>query len=59
MTLELTRQEADELRKALESFVSELRMEIAATDSWDFRQGLKDRKALLNQVLRQVQTTVS
>jgi hypothetical protein len=55
MTLELTRREAEELGKALESYLSELRMEIAGTDSWDYRQGLKARKVVLNQVLQQVQ----
>jgi len=55
MTLELTRREAEELGKVLESYLSELRMEIAGTDSWDYRQGLKERNVVLNQVLQQVQ----
>ena len=55
MTLELTRREAEELGKVLESYLSELRMEIAGTDSWDYRQGLKERKVVLNQILQQVQ----
>ena len=55
MTLELTRREAEELGKVLESYLSELRMEIAGTDSWDYRQGLKERKIVLHQLLQQVQ----
>lgn len=58
MTLELTRREAEELVKALESYLSELRMEIAGTDSWDYRQDLKERKVVLNQLLQQVQAPV-
>jgi hypothetical protein len=53
MTLELTSTEADELRRALESYLSDLRMEIAGTDSWDFRQALKERKAVLARLLAQ------
>ena len=55
MTLELTRREGEELAKVLESYLSELRMEIAGTDSWDYRQGLEERKIVLNQLLQQVQ----
>ena len=56
MMLELTRREAEELGKVLESYLSELRMEIAGTDSWDYyRQGLKEGKVVLNQLLQQVQ----
>jgi hypothetical protein len=55
MTLELTSTEAEELRKALESYLSDLRIEIAGTDSWDFRQALKERKVVLNRVLEQAQ----
>jgi hypothetical protein len=51
MTLELTPTEAAELHRALESYLSDLRMEIAGTDSWDFRQALKERKAVLGQLL--------
>ena len=58
MTLELTRREAEELAKVLESYLSELRMEIAGTDSWDYRQGLKERKVVLSQLLQQVQAPV-
>jgi hypothetical protein len=56
MTLQLTPNEAQALGEALESYLSELRMEIAGTDRWDFRQALKERKKTLNHVLELVQT---
>jgi hypothetical protein len=59
MTLHLTPNETQALGQALESYISELRMEIAGTDSWDFRQALKERKTTLNHVLEQVRTKAS
>ena len=43
----LTQEEAAALRMALSSYVSDLWMEIAHTDSWQFRQNLKREEALL------------
>lgn len=54
MTLELTANEAQELGNALESYLSDLRMEIAGTDNWDYRQSLKGRRSLLDKVLGRV-----
>jgi hypothetical protein len=51
MTIELTRDEIEELEQALNSYLSDLRMEIAGTDSYEFRQALKQRKAALDHVL--------
>lgn len=45
--LELSHTDAEVLRLALESYLSDLRMEIADTDSMDFREGLKARKLVL------------
>ena len=59
MMLELTPNEAEELGQALESYLSDLRIEIAGTDSWDYRQALKGRKNLLSQVLHQVRPTAT
>jgi len=53
-TLELTREEAQELHAILESYRSDLRMEISHTDSADFRQGLKWREMLLDKLLAQL-----
>jgi hypothetical protein len=55
MTLELTPTEAEQLQQALGSYLSELRMEIADTDSYDYRQGLKAKKATLSDVLARLE----
>ena len=49
--LDLTPDEATILTEVLESYLSDLRMEIANTDKLDFRQSLKERKAVLVKVL--------
>lgn len=51
MQLELSEDEADSLREVLSSYLSDLRMEIADTDSLDFREGLKQREAFLRSVI--------
>jgi hypothetical protein len=50
----LTQEEAAALRKALSTYVSDLRMEIINTDSWDFRQDLKHEKVLLKKFMEQL-----
>ena len=50
----LTQEEAAALRGALNSYVSDLRMEIADTDSWQFRQNLKREALLLKKLLEQL-----
>ena len=50
----LTREEAATLREVLSSYVSDLRMEIADTDSMQFREDLKHREVLLNKLLHQL-----
>ena len=52
--LNLTAQERDELRLALETCVSDLHTEIVHTDRYEFRQELKARRALLRGVLHQL-----
>jgi hypothetical protein len=47
----MTQEEALVLKETLDSFLSDLRMEIADTDRMDFREQLKHRKALLMKVL--------
>jgi len=49
LTLEPT--EAEVLRLVLESYLSDLRMEIADTDSMDFREKLKARKRVLRSIV--------
>jgi hypothetical protein len=55
INLELTKEEKDILAMILESYLSDLRMEIADTDSMDFRESLKKRKDVLTKVLETLQ----
>jgi hypothetical protein len=60
VTVKLTPDEADTLAEVLESCVSDLRMEIADTDSMDFRENLKRRRETLEAIverLKDSQTT--
>jgi hypothetical protein len=57
MTLELAPAEAEELQRALGRYLAELRMEIADTDSYDYRQGLKAERTLLSGVLKRLEVT--
>jgi hypothetical protein len=50
----LTQEETAALRGALTSYVSDLRMEIADTDSWQWRQNLKREAMLLKKLLEQL-----
>lgn len=47
LELNLDEEEASILAEVLGNDLSDLRMEIAHTDSWDFREMLKRRKAVL------------
>ncbi len=51
LELELTSEERDILVQVLENVLSDLRMEIADTDSFDFREMLKKRKATIARLL--------
>ena len=50
----LDAEEAQYLAAALRSYISDLRMEVAGTDSYDFREALKKQEAVLNHVLEQL-----
>ena len=52
--ISLTQEEAAVLRKALSTYISDLRMEIVDTDSWNFRQNLKHEEVLLKKVVEQL-----
>lgn len=54
-TLELDKTEIEILTEVLGSAVSELGYEIANTDSLDYRDGLKDKKAGLTAILQRLQ----
>jgi hypothetical protein len=53
-TLELTSEETGILTDVLEDYVSDLRMEIANTDSMEVRELLKGRESLLKDLLRRL-----
>lgn len=52
--VEFTPDETRALKHALESYLSDLRMEIVDTDSQDFRDGLKVEKHLLEAVVTKI-----
>ena len=56
--LDVGKQELLILIETLESDVSDLRMEIAATDSMDYREILKDKKEALKRVLESLRSQV-
>lgn len=51
VVLYLTDSEASELKKVLDNYLSELRMEIADTDQMDYREELKEEEGILNKIL--------
>jgi hypothetical protein len=53
--MELTPEEAEILRESLESYFSDLRMEIAGTESMVFREILKKKEAFLLRIIQQLQ----
>jgi len=52
--LSLTDKEGETLTKALEAYLSDLRMEIADTDAYDFREGLKQEESVITQLLERL-----
>lgn len=54
LTLSLTDEQRDMLQGILASYLSDLRMEVADTDSFDFRQDLKRKEAFLKDLLAQL-----
>ena len=50
----LTPEEAMILRDVLNHYKSDLRMEIADTDTMDFREKLKNEEVFLNRLLQQL-----
>jgi hypothetical protein len=49
--LTLTDTDAATLKKALETYVSDLRMEVADTDAQDFREGLKQEESVIRRLI--------
>jgi len=52
--IDLTEAEAATLQDVLDSYLSDLRMEIADTDRMDFREGLKKRKKVIEDVMGRI-----
>ena len=52
--LELGPEEVEVLRQVFDTYLSDLRMEIAATDRMEFRDELKRQEAVLRQVLERL-----
>jgi hypothetical protein len=55
--LELAPREVEILVEVLDSYLSDLRMEIADTDSMDFREMLKERKEVIHKVQDSLRTS--
>jgi hypothetical protein len=54
MLLELNEGQCAELQQLLEDSLADLSSEIAGTDNAEYRQGLRERRALLESVLYQL-----
>ncbi len=52
MQLNITAEEAEVLSEVLTSYLTDLRMEIANTDSGFFREGLKEREEFLKKLIQ-------
>ncbi|MBF0609485.1 MAG: hypothetical protein SFH39_09635 [Candidatus Magnetobacterium sp. LHC-1] len=52
--IELTDDEAKALGCILESYLSDLRMEICGTEQMDFRKGLKDTEVFIKDLLQRL-----
>lgn len=55
--IDLTTDEIEVLRDVLDSYLSDLRMEIADTDRMGFREMLKHRKRIIAKVLEALPST--
>lgn len=51
MTAGFTQEELSVLEEVLKEYLTELRMEIADTDDYDFRQALKKKSEMLQSIL--------
>ena len=58
-TLNLTSEQAETLAEVLEDYVSDLRMEVANTDSQEFRDDLKKKELFLKDLLFRLGRTVT
>ena len=54
MQLDLDKEELEILTEVVTSYLSDLRYEIADTDSYDYRSQLKARETVLNGILKKL-----
>ena len=54
VTLRLDDKKSDLLKQVLDVSLSELHMEIAHTDSWEYREMLKEREESLKEILHEL-----
>lgn len=59
MEVALTEEESTVLQKALQSYLSDLRMEISDTDNRAFREGLRAERATLEGVFAKLDTATA
>lgn len=57
--IELSQEEEKILLETLQSYLSDLRYEIADTDSFDYRERLKLRKAVLEKIVKDLDEQVA
>jgi hypothetical protein len=53
--IDMTPEEAEILRVALESYLSDLRVEVSNTDRREYREALKHAEAILKKLLRDLE----
>ena len=53
-TISLSSEELAVVRHALSGYLSDLRMEVHATDSFDMREELKHEEGLLNRIISEI-----
>ena len=56
MRMDLSKEEAELLRRVLSGYLSDLRMEVAGTDSPSFRQGLKDEEITIKKLISELES---
>lgn len=55
MTTDFTDQEREALSEAIDIYLRDLNMEIADTDSKDYRDRLKEKRSLIQSALKRIQ----
>ncbi len=54
MDVKLDDKELEVVRRVLTNYLGDLRMEVAGTDSYEFRQGLKEDEEVIKTVLKKL-----